>query len=239
MANLERITESSLPSSYVDGEDVTHLDFNKIIATLRAGSNANFSDIQDIWNGVKASGNSLKLSDAILSKLSTTILLNDDSKIPTAAQVFNAINTLSTNTGTVINTVKGCAKSFKIIDDVDCAANVVQNICMGEIIGGFGTTIVLDNNSNIKLNGSNTTMEMFIQLGFNTTVDTGATVSVTKNDVTIYTVDVKLIGINPVVNVKVPYINFSTNDIIKVKVNPNIACTVTLNNSHIDARILG
>ena len=237
MAILERITESTLPSNYVDGEDVTHTDLNKIIDVFRAGSNANYADIQNLWDGTKMGGDSSKLNGAELSKQATTILLDDDTKVPTSSQVFNAINVLSTSVGNVMTAIKGCAKSYKVSSDTVCLASTSTHIGLGDLIGGFGNNITLDTND-IKLGALNTTMEMSIQLGVTVTVATNVTISVEKNDVPIYS-EVKALGTSSNILIKLPFTNFSPNDIIKLKVNPNNDCTVTVLNSHIDVRTLG
>lgn len=83
----DRIGETDLNPTYVDGQPLQHIDLNNIVSVTKRGINENYYDIQKLQNGEKSAGNSDKLSGASLSKYIDETLQADDNKVPSSQQV--------------------------------------------------------------------------------------------------------------------------------------------------------
>lgn len=83
----DRIGETDLNPTYVDGQPLQHIDMNNIVSVTKKGINENYYDIQKLQNGDKAAGNSQKLSGAELSKYIDETLQASDDKVPSSQQV--------------------------------------------------------------------------------------------------------------------------------------------------------
>ena len=90
---IQRITEAALPNwVYMQAQRVkiTYQHMIDMQEGLRQAINKNFRDIKRMFNGELSFGNATSLQGAILSTYNNEILQDDDGKVPTSKQVFNA-----------------------------------------------------------------------------------------------------------------------------------------------------
>lgn len=106
-----RIPEAELPSNFVDGEVVGHTDLNKIISILKAGVNANYTDILDIIEGIITVENAVKLDGASLAKSSELTIGADDAKVPTNGLVYTYLQTIINELNQRIDSMSGSSSS--------------------------------------------------------------------------------------------------------------------------------
>lgn len=106
-----RIPEAELPSNFVDGEVVGHTDLNKIISILKAGVNANYTDILDIIEGKTTVDNAIKLAGASLATSSELNIGADDAKVPTNGLVYTYLQTIINELNQKIDSMSGSSSS--------------------------------------------------------------------------------------------------------------------------------
>lgn len=106
-----RIPEAELPSNFVDGEVVGHTDLNKIISILKAGVNANYTDILDIIEGRTTVNNAIKLAGASLATSSELTIGADDAKVPTNGLVYTYLQTIINELNQKIDSMSGSSSS--------------------------------------------------------------------------------------------------------------------------------
>lgn len=106
-----RIPEAELPSNFVDGEVVGHTDLNKIISILKAGVNANYTDILDIIEGRKTVDSAIKLDGASLAPSSELTIGADDAKVPTNGLVYTYLQTIINELNQKIDSMSGSSSS--------------------------------------------------------------------------------------------------------------------------------
>lgn len=106
-----RIPEAELPSNFVDGEVVGHTDLNKIISILKAGVNANYTDILDIIEGRTTVDNAIKLDGASLAPSSELTIGADDDKVPTNGLVYTYLQTIINEINQKIDSMSGSSSS--------------------------------------------------------------------------------------------------------------------------------
>lgn len=106
-----RIPEAELPSNFVDGEVVGHTDLNKIISILKAGVNANYTDILDIIEGTITVDNAIKVDGASLAKSSELTIGADDAKVPTNGLVYTYLQTIINELNQRIDSMSGSSSS--------------------------------------------------------------------------------------------------------------------------------
>lgn len=106
-----RIPEAELPSNFVDGEVVGHTDLNKIISILKAGVNANYTDILDIIEGRTTIDNAIKLDGASLATSSELTIGADDAKVPTNGLVYTYLQTIINELNQRIDSMSGSSSS--------------------------------------------------------------------------------------------------------------------------------
>lgn len=63
--NANRISDDILPGNYKDGDKLMHTDLNRIVDILKAGVNANFSDILTIMNGKSEASFGLEIEQTL------------------------------------------------------------------------------------------------------------------------------------------------------------------------------
>ena len=102
-----RIPEAELPSNFVDGEVFGHTDLNKIISILKAGVNANYTDILDIIEGRTTVDNAIKLDGASLATSSELTIGADDAKVPTNGLVYTYLQTIINELNQKIDSMGG------------------------------------------------------------------------------------------------------------------------------------
>ena len=159
-----RIPEAELPSNFVDGEVVGHTDLNKIISILKAGVNANYTDILDIIEGTLTVDNAVKLDGASLAKSSELTIGADDAKVPTNGLVYTYLQTIINELNQRIDSMSGSSSSesytieLQEMDSdaiIDAPAEVVS--VLEEIKAKYETDKVLpDTNIFWNFNGSYT-----------------------------------------------------------------------------------
>lgn len=106
-----RIPEAELPSNFVDGEVVGHTDLNKIISILKAGVNANYTDILDIIEGKTTVDNAIKLAGASLATSSELTIGTDDAKVPTNGLVYTYLQAIINELNQKIDSMSGSSSS--------------------------------------------------------------------------------------------------------------------------------
>lgn len=106
-----RIPEAELPSNFVDGEVIGHNDLNKIISILKAGVNANYTDILDIIEGRTTVNNAIKLAGASLATSSELTIGADDAKVPTNGLVYTYLQTIINELNQKIDSMSGSSSS--------------------------------------------------------------------------------------------------------------------------------
>ena len=98
MADRQRVSVSALPNwSTIQNnkEKVSYVDLTQVQNVLRGGINKNYTDIINIINGTTQVANSLKLNGSTLSKYANETLQNDDDKVPSSKQVYQAIEQIT------------------------------------------------------------------------------------------------------------------------------------------------
>lgn len=106
-----RIPEAELPSNFVDGEVVGHTDLNKIVSILKAGVNANYTDILDIIEGKTIIDNAIKLNGASLATSSELTIGADDAKVPTNGLVYTYLQAIINELNQKIDSMSGSSSS--------------------------------------------------------------------------------------------------------------------------------
>lgn len=91
-ALVKRIGDEYLNSNYADGQILTHEDLNELVSIVKTSINENYYEIQKLENGEKTVGSSDSLDGAKLSRLSDSLLQNDDNIIPSSQQVKTYID---------------------------------------------------------------------------------------------------------------------------------------------------
>ena len=89
---VKRIGDEYLNSNYADGQILTHEDLNELVSIVKSSINENYYEIQKLENGEKKVGSSDSLDGAKLSRLSDSLLQNDDNTIPSSQQVKTYID---------------------------------------------------------------------------------------------------------------------------------------------------
>lgn len=129
-----RIPEAELPSNFVDGEVVGHTDLNKIISILKAGVNANYTDILDIIEGIITVENAVKLDGASLAKSSELTIGADDAKVPTNGLVYTYLQTIINELNQRIDSMSGSSSSesytikLQGTDSMDAPADIAATL---------------------------------------------------------------------------------------------------------------
>ena len=155
-----RIPEAELPSNFVDGEVVGHTDLNKIISILKAGVNANYTDILDIIEGRTTVNNAIKLDGASLAPSSELTIGADDAKVPTNGLVYTYLQTIINELNQKIDSMSGSSssgESYTIIlpdgGSTEVSADLVATL--NEIKAKYETDKVIpDTNIYWTVNGS-------------------------------------------------------------------------------------